>query len=204
MPKVRRRAAIRQIVALPSVRDITAALQLVQDGDSDAVNRLSELVYPELRALAGSYMRKESAGHTMQPTELVHEAFIKLVDQRDVDWRGRSHFFAVSAQAMRRLLVDHARRKKSRKRGGDVVKVSLEGGAPLTLRNDADVLAVDDALGKLSEVNERHAKVVELRFFGGLKVHEVAEVLGGAARTVESDWTFARAWLRRELAPSDV
>ena len=149
-------------------------------------------------------MQREAAGHTLQPTELVHEAFLKLVDKTLVDWCGRTHFYAVGAQAMRRILVDHARRKKAAKRGGRAPKISLTADQPLTLNSSEDVIAVDEALTRLATVNERHARVVELRFFGGLKVDEVAEAMNVAKRTVEADWTVARAWLRRELTASET
>lgn len=179
--------------------DITRVLTLVSGGDRTAIPRLAALVYDEMRALAGSYLKGEAAGHTLQPTELVHEAFLKLVDKTQVDWAGRTHFYAVGAQAMRRVLVDHARSKKAIKRGGPAPKISLDEEKPLTLSSTEDVIAVDEALRRLAELNERHAKVVELRFFGGLKVIEVAEAMSLSRRTVEADWTIARAWLRREL-----
>ena len=184
--------------------DITRVLTRVSDGDRSAIPRLASLVYDEMRGLAGKYLKGEAPGHTLQATELVHEAFLKLVGSTEIDWRGRTHFYAVGAQAMRRILVDHARRKKSLKRGGNVPKVSLEEGQPLTLSKEEDILAVDEALNRLAALNERHARIVELRFFGGLKVEEVAEALAIGRRTVEADWTFARAWLRRELAAPDA
>lgn len=165
---------------------------------------LMNAVYDELRRLARGYLRRERSGHTLEPTGLVHEAYMRLVDQSRVDWRGKTHFFAVGAQMMRRLLVDHARHHDRKKRGGDFRQVTLADAAvPFlgrTLGRD-ELLALNTALEKLAELDERQARIVELRFFAGLKVDEVAEALGVSKRTVEADWTHARAWLRRELAP---
>lgn len=160
-------------------------------------------VYGPLRRLAASYLRRERADHTLQPTALVHEAYLKLADQDRVSWRGRSHFFAVGARVMRRLLVDHARKKSSRKRGGDWHQVSLEeGGSSLLGRPLAaeEMLALDEALDALAEIDARQARVVELRFFGGLSMADIARHLDVSKRTVEGDWTHARAWLRRALS----
>jgi len=182
--------------------EVTRLLTAISDGDRSSVDDLLPYVYREMRALAGSFMSRESRGHTLQPTELVHEAYIRLVDQTRVDWRGRTHFFAVAAQAMRRILVDHARRKHAAKRGGGKLTTSLDEGLPLSVDNEEDVLAIDEALQRLAALNERQAQVVELRFFGGLTVPEVSDALNTSTRTVELDWQFARAWLRRELASS--
>lgn len=166
---------------------------------------LMDAVYGELRRLARGYLRRERRGHTLEPTALVHEAYLRLVDQKRVDWRGRTHFFAVGARMMRRLLVDHARRHDRKKRGGDWRQVTL-GDAAVPLLGGSlgadDLLALAAALDRLAELDERQARVVELRFFAGLKVDEAAEALGVSRRTVEADWTHARAWLRRELAAS--
>ena len=161
--------------------------------------RLMPLVYDDLRALAASHLRREAPGHTLQPTALVNEAFLKLVDQTRVDWKGKTHFFAVGAEIMRRILVDHARGKNRQKRGGDRQRIALHDDLKLTPQSDEDLLAVDDAIEKLADRDPRQAKIVELRFFGGLTVAEVAEVLGVSKRTVEAEWTMIRAWLRREL-----
>ena len=179
---------------------VIRTLEAVQKGDHDALDRLVGLVYDELRKLASGYLKHESGGHTLQPTALVHEVFLKLIDQTKVDWQGRTHFFAVSAQAMRRILVDHARRKGRTKRGGRRRRVELDERVMLSPRRVDDILAVDDALRRLVEVDPRQANVVELRFFGGLTVADVAEALGVSKRTVESEWKMARAWLRRELS----
>lgn len=165
-------------------------------------DELMPVVYDELRRLAGAYLRQERGDHTLQATGLVHEAYLRLVHQERVEWQGRRHFFAVGAQVMRRLLVDHARRKGSVKRGGDWQRVTLDAASPILGRplDPLEVLALDRALARLAELDPRQAQVVELRFFAGLDVAEVAEMLGVSKRTVEGDWTHARAWLRRELS----
>jgi RNA polymerase sigma factor (TIGR02999 family) len=181
---------------MPDAReDVTEVLAQMRDGDKRAADKLLPLVYDEFRALARHYR----ANHTLQPTALVHEAYMKLVDQTRVDWQGRSHFFAVAAQAMRRILVDHARARQRDKRGGGRARVVLDEAVALSPQKDEDVLALDEALERLAKLDARQAKVVELRFFGGMNVEEVAAALGVSKRTVEGDWTFARAWLSREL-----
>ncbi len=178
---------------------ITRALAEIGRGDRDAADRLFGLLYDEFRSLARRYLSAEGAGHTLQPTALVHEAYLKLIDQTRVEWQGRTHFFAVGAQAMRRILVDHARSRKRVKRGGGRQRIQLDEGVALSPGRDEDLLAVDEVLARLAGVDPRQAAIVELRFFGGLTVEEVAEVLGVSKRTVEAEWTVVRAWLRREL-----
>jgi RNA polymerase sigma factor (TIGR02999 family) len=161
------------------------------------------MVYDELRRLAARYLAGERPGHTLQPTALVHEAYIKLVDLTRVDWQGRTHFFAVGARVMRNLLIDHARGRGRAKRGGNLQRVTLVGNVQPFGGADLDLdrlLVVDEALQRLAELDERQARVVELRFFGGLTVPEVSHFLGVSQRTVEGDWTHARAWLLRELS----
>ena len=175
---------------------------IVAGDDADAL-RLLELVYDDLHRLAAKYMQQENQGHTLQTTALVNEAYLKLIDQTRVDWRGRSHFFAVGAQAMRRILVNHAKAKKRLKRGGQGRRVPLDEPLAVSAERDEDVLALDEALEKLAELDPRQARLVELRFFGGLNVEETAEVLGVSKRTVEREWTACRAWLRRELSDQD-
>jgi RNA polymerase sigma factor (TIGR02999 family) len=165
--------------------------------------QLMPLVYEELRRLARGYMARENREHTLQPTALVNEAYLKLIDQTRVDWRGRSHFRAVGARVMRRILIDHARRRGGQKRGGGLQRVTL--GDSLLSPPDPDVdlpdlLALNDALEKLARLDERQARVVELRFFGGLTTVEIAETLGVSERTVGDDWKHGRAWLKRELS----
>ena len=176
----------------------TELLRAWSQGDGSALDRLVPQVYEELHRLAERYMRQERPDHTLQATSLVNEAYLKLLDQSRVQWQGRTHFFAVGAQAMRRILVDHARRRQRLKHGGQRARVTLDEGVALTPDRDQDVLALDEALVKLAKLDERQAKVVELRFFAGLTVDEVADVLDVSKRTVEVDWTMARAWLHRE------
>ncbi len=160
---------------------------------------LFNLVYEELRSLAGRYLRSERPDHTLQPTALVHEAYLKMVDQTRVDWQGRTHFFAVGAQAMRRILVDHARSRARQKRGGNLHRITLDEAVSPFGVCDLDVLALQEALERMSQLDPRQARVVELRFLAGLTVAEVAEVMGLSKRTVEGEWTHAKAWLKREL-----
>lgn len=182
-------------------RDVTRLLIAATGGDARAAGELMPVVYDELKRRAAALMRRESAGHTLQATALVNEAYLRLINQDRVDWQGRTHFFAVASQIMRRILVDHARTRQRAKRGGGDVKVSLDEGLGLSTERDADVLALDQALQKLAEVDPRQAEIVVMRFFGGLTVEEVAAALGVSKRTVEAEWTMIKAWLRRELAP---
>ena len=178
-----------------------------RSGDASALDDLLPRVYDELRALADAYMRRERAGHTLQPTALVHEAFLRLLRLPPGSVQNRVHFFALAAQAMRRILADHARRHRAAKRGGNAVRVPLEvieggaGGVAAAAGGTQDVAAddLDAALEDLAKLDERQARVVELRFFGGLSIEETAEVLGVSAATVKRDWLVARAWLHREL-----
>jgi RNA polymerase sigma-70 factor, ECF subfamily len=179
--------------------DITQMLAAAGNGDARAAQRLAGLVYDELRRRAEALMRREAHGHTVQPTMLVHDAYLKLIQQERASWNDRNHFFAVAAQTMRRILVDHARGRDREKRGGGQVKVSLEDGLGLSTQSDADVLAVDEALARLEKLDPDQAKIVEMRFFGGLTVDEVAQQLGMSKRAVEAEWTMVAAWLRREL-----
>ncbi len=161
------------------------------------------LVYDELHELAEACMRRERSGHTLQPTALVHEAFLRLVDQTRVDWQGRTHFKAVAAQAMRRLLVDHARGRNREKRGGGWRRVAIEGAFAPGAGGVLDVMALHEALEKMRMLDQRQAKVVEYRLLGGLDTEETARLLGVSLRTVERDWTMGQAWLRRELSRGD-
>ena len=154
--------------------EVTRLLGEIGRGDKDAMNRLMPLVYDELHRLARAYFRRERGEHTLQPTALVHEAYLRLVDQRRVRWQNRSHFFGVAAQLMRRILVDHARRRRRVKRGGGVPMVSLDEAAVVSRQPDVDLLALDEALNRLAEIDQRKARIVELRFFGGLEVEETA------------------------------
>jgi RNA polymerase sigma factor (TIGR02999 family) len=178
---------------------ITALLRLAEQGDRDVVGRLLPLLYDDLHAQAVRYLAREGKDPVLQPTLLVHEAYLRLVDQSRVHWQGRSHFLAVGAQAMRRVLVDMARERRRLKRGGDRQRITLDDALALSPGRDEDLLAVDEALHRLAELDPRQARIVELRFFAGMTVAEVAEVLGVSKRTVEAEWTAVRAWLRREL-----
>ena len=178
---------------------ITRIVNELAAGDRAAAERLFPLLYDEFRKLAHRYLAAERPGHTLDPTALVHEAYMKLVDQTQVVWLGKKHFFAAGAHIMRHILVDHARRKRRVKRGGGRHRITLDEHVALSPERHEDVLAVDEAMVKLAEEDARQATIVELRFFGGLTVAEVAAVLGVPKRTVERKWTLARAWLRREL-----
>ena len=180
----------------------TTLLQSVAEGDRLAADQLMTELYGEFRSLARRYLDREPSGHTLQPTALVNEVYLKLVDQTQVDWKGRTHFFAIGAQVMRRVLVDHARRKGRLKRGGNLRRAEVDVSL-ISARSAADVLAVHEAIEDLEKLDPRQARIVELRFFGGLSVAEVAEVLGLSRRTVEAEWTMIRAWLRRRLSDEE-
>ena len=184
---------------MPLSGEITALLGAWQQGDSRAESRLMALIYKDLHARARAYMSRERRDHTLQTSALINEAFLRLVDVRGVPWQNRAHFFAVSAQVMRRILVDFARDRKYLKRGGGALRVSLADAASLTEQRGADLVALDEALNALAEVDRRKAQVVEMRFFGGLSVEEVAEVLKVSKETVIRDWRLAKVWLLREL-----
>jgi RNA polymerase sigma-70 factor (ECF subfamily) len=184
--------------------EVTKLLHHIKEGDQSGVDRLFAAVYQELRNLAAKCFHREPGGNTLQPTALVHEAYMKLVDQKAVDWQSRTHFFAVAAQAMRRILVDHARQRGAAKRGGGNKRMLLDDDLLPGFQPSDDLLAVDDALSKLAQLDPRQAQLVELRFFGGLSVDEAADTLGISKRTAEREWTMVRAWLRRELSESDV
>ena len=169
------------------------------NGDEDALSRLTPLVYEELHRLAAAYMRRERAQHTLQTSALVHEAYIKLVDSRRVRWQNRAHFLAVAAQLMRRILVDFARSRQYQKRGGDWQQVTLDEKLGVTTRLDSDLVALDAALEEFAKLDPRKARVIELRFFGGLSLEETSEVLQVSTDTVGRDWRAAKAWLVREL-----
>ncbi len=183
-----------------SSQNITELLVGYGRGDKEALDELMPIVYEELRRQAARYLRREQAGHTLQTTALIHEAYVRLVDQRAVQWQNRAHFFGVAAQMMRRILVDHARTKKRVKRGGSDIRVSLAGANVAVKGQDLDVVALDEALNRLAEIDEQQSRVVELRYFSGLTVEETAEVMGISKATVKRDWSVAKAWLYRELS----
>lgn len=191
---------------IPSPSEVTQTFLRWRQGDAGALHALLPLVYEEMRRLAGGYLQNERAGHTLQPTALAHEAYLRLLDQRQVTWQNRAHFMGLAAQAMRRILTDHARRRDAQKRGSGAVHVALEdlegsGDAPVLPPDPLGVPAqdLDAALDRLASLDERQARVVELRFFTGLSIEEAAEVLGISPATVKRDWTLAKAWLHREL-----
>lgn len=182
-----------------SSSDITGLLVDWSNGDQSALDKLLPLVEKELHRLAHSYMRRESPDHTLQTTALVNEAYLKLIDQKKTRWQNRAHFFGIAARIMRRILMNYARDQQRLKRGGGAIQVSLSEVAVISLSKTTDLLALDEALERLAATDERKARVVELRYFGGLSVEETAEVLGISEITVLRDWKFAKAWLLRDI-----
>ncbi len=180
--------------------EVTELLRVWSEGDQSALDKLMPLVYDELRRLAHQYMRREKRGHTLQTSALVNEAYLRLVDQSKIEWESRAHFFGIAARLMRQVLVDQARRRNFAKRGGGAIRVSLNEAAPVAQEQSANVVALDDALKSLEQIDPRQGEIVELRFFGGLSIEETADVLKVSPGTVMRDWTFARAWLRNEMS----
>jgi RNA polymerase sigma-70 factor, ECF subfamily len=178
--------------------EVTQLLKAMNDGDRAAADRLLPLVYAELHRLATSYMRRERQDHTLQPTALINEAYMRLAKE-DLDWQNREHFIGIAAHVMRRVLVDYARSHKAQIRGGELRRVELEEGLAISVERTEETLALDEALNRLTEVNPRQAKVVELRYFGGLSMEQIAAALAIAPRTVKRDWALARIWLFKEL-----
>jgi RNA polymerase sigma factor (TIGR02999 family) len=183
--------------------DVTALLVDWSNGDEGALERLTPLVYDELHRVASRQLRRERADHTLQTTALVHEAYLRLIDQKRVRWRDSAHFAALAAQMMRRILIDHARKSRYAKRGGGAAKVSLDDAPEIGVSSEPDVLAVDEALVELTEVEPELARIVELRYFGGLNGEQIAEVLGVSVPTVTRRWRMARAWLYRYLTEGE-
>jgi RNA polymerase sigma-70 factor, ECF subfamily len=183
----------------PASQDITRLLLAWSAGDKAALDELMPIVYGELRKLARGYMRNQPADHTLQTTALVNEAYLRLIDSSRVNWQNRTHFFAISAQLMRRILVDFARRRSSLKRGGEMQKIELDEALVMPLEPKTDLVALDEALKILAEMNPRQSQVVELRYFGGLSEEEIADHLAVSVRTVRRDWSVARAWLFRKI-----
>ena len=180
---------------------VTQLLMEWGNGDQAALDKLMPLVLDELRRLARSYLRRERVNHTLQPTALINEAYLRLIDQKSGRWQNRAHFFGVAAQLMRRILVDHARLHQAKKRGGsDQQRLSLTNVERMSDKPDIDLLALHEALNKLAELDPQQSRIVELKFFGGLSIEETAEVVGISHATVERDWKMARAWLRRKLS----
>jgi len=184
--------------------DVTQLLVDYSNGKREALDVLTPLVYGELRNLAARYLRRERSDHTLQSTALVHEAYLRLIDQNQVRWQNRAHFFGVAAQMIRRILVDHARTKHAQKRGGNAQKLSLDEAIGLPQQRDLDIIALDDALKLLAELDAQQSKVIELRFFGGLSIEETAEALGISPATVKREWVTARAWLLRQLSRAEA
>jgi len=189
---------------MTSSHEVTRLLVAWGKGDQAAHHQLMPLVYDELRRLAHGYMKRERSGHTLQTSALVHEAFLKLVDQKDARWQNRAHFFAIAAQLMRRILVDYARNRRYKKRGGDARRVELDEPMIVSRERAADVIALDDALKHLAEFDDRKSQIVVLRFFGGLSIDETAAILDVSSATVMRDWTLAKAWLRKEISRRDA
>jgi RNA polymerase sigma factor (TIGR02999 family) len=188
----------------PEVSETTQLLLDWAEGDAAALEALTPHIYRELRRMAAGLIRREREGQTLQPTALVHEVYLKLVDVRKVEWTGKAHFFAACAQIMRRILVDAARKRSTSKRGGGLKRIEIDAALDVSSRKDARLLALDDALNQLQQADPRRAQIVELRYFGGLTVEETAAVLKVSAETVTRDWRLARGWLMAELAkPAD-
>ena len=188
---------------ISSSHEVTQLLRAWSDGDQAALSRLAPLVEAELHRLAGAYLRRERQGHTLQTTALVNEAYMRLIDDSAVRWQNRAHFYGIAAQVMRRILVDHARRRLKQKRGGDPLRVSLaEAERKPAEEPSADIIALDEALSSLSQFDARKSQIVELKFFGGMQEEAIAEVLKISLRTVQREWNLARAWLYNELAIS--
>lgn len=183
----------------PRLEDVTSLLVASSNGDQQALNQLLPLVYDELRRLADRYLHRERSDHTLQATALVHEAYLRLVDQK-VSWVNRAHFFGVAAEMMRRILIDHARSRQAAKRGSGGIKLSLDDVLEITDERAADLIALDEALKALAEFDPQKARVVELRFFGGLSIEETAAVLGLGTATITRQWRLAKAWLYHELS----
>ena len=186
-----------------SQTDVTDLLVHWSEGDQEALNKLIPLVYDELHKLASRYLRRERRDHTLQTTAVVHEAYLKLVNQRDANFENRLHFFAVAAQIMRRILVDYARRHHASKRGGDLYKLSLDEALVTSEEKGADLLAIDEALDRLAAIDPRQSRVVELRIFAGLTLEETAQALNISPSTVRREWSMAKAWLNRQIKNND-
>jgi RNA polymerase sigma-70 factor (ECF subfamily) len=183
--------------------DVTLLLGRIARGDDAAASKLIPLVYDELRRLAGGYMRRERKDHTLQATALVHEAYLKLTEQRSVDWQGRAHFFGIAAQVMRRILIDHARGHLRAKRGGGVIPVPLDEALTFSPEQSLELVKLNESLERLAKLDPRQGKIVELRFFGGLTVEETAQMLGISAKTVKREWSMAKAWLHGDMKTRD-
>ena len=183
-----------------TMEGVTQLLVAWNQGNQDALEELFPVVYDELRKLARSYLRRERVNHTLQSTALVHEAYLRLIDQKQVNWQNRAHFFGIAAQMMRRILVNHAVAKQTEKRGGDVPKLSLDDAVSFAQERAVDLIALDDALKELETLDPQQSRIVELRFFGGLSIEETAEVLHISPATVKREWATAKLWLHRQIS----
>ena len=181
-------------------KEITQLLIAWNRGDLSARDELAPLIYNELRRIAGGYLRRERPDHTLQPTALVNEAYLRLIDQSRVNWQNRAHFFGAAARLMRQILINHAEARRAAKRGGETERVSLSAVGHFTVGQDVDLIALNEALQNLERIDPQQGQVVELRYFSGLTIEEIAEVMGVSPSTVKREWSTARAWLRRELS----
>jgi RNA polymerase sigma factor (TIGR02999 family) len=185
---------------MPSAQNVTEMLRDWRNGDQEALEQLIPVVYDELHRQAARYLRREHPGHTLQTTALIHEAYLRLIKQQNIEWQNRAHFYAIAARLMRQILVDHARRRQATKRGGSDIKVPLEEAMVISPGENVDLVALDEALTRLAAIDPQQSRIVELRYFSGLSVEETAEVLGVSSRTVNRDWNVAKAWLRQQIA----
>lgn len=188
---------------MTSTQNVTEMLHDWRNGDQAALDRLIPVVYDELRRQAAGYLRRERPGHTLQSAALIHEAYLRLVNQQNIEWQNRAHFYAIAARLMRQILVDHARRRNASKRGGSDIRVSLEEAMVASPETNVDLVALDEALTRLADIDPQQAKIVELRYFSQLSVEETAEVLGVSSRTVRRDWNVAKAWLRQQIVGNE-
>jgi RNA polymerase sigma factor (TIGR02999 family) len=187
---------------MPSAENVTKMLRDWRNGDQEALEQLIPVVYDELHRQAARYLRREHPGHTLQTTALIHEAYLRLINQQNIEWQNRAHFYAIAARLMRQILVDHARRRQATKRGGSDIKVPLEEAMVISPGENVDLVALDEALTRLAAIDPQQSRIVELRYFSGLSVEETAEVLGVSSRTVNRDWNVAKAWLRQQISES--
>lgn len=184
---------------MPSPQNVTKMLRDWRNGDQEALEKLIPVVYDELRRQAAGYLRRERTGHTLQTTALIHEAYLRLINQQNIEWQNRAHFYAIAARLMRQILVDHARNRQAAKRGGSDIRVPLEEAVAISSGENVDLVALDEALTRLAKIDSQQSRIVELRYFSGLSVEETAEVVGVSSRTVRRDWNVAKAWLRQQI-----
>jgi RNA polymerase sigma factor (TIGR02999 family) len=185
---------------MPATPNVTGMLRDWRNGDQEALDKLIPVVYDELRRQAARYLRGERPGHTLQTTALIHEAYLRLINQHNVEWKDRAHFYAIAARLMRQILVDHARKRQAAKRGGSDIKVPLEEEMVISPERNVDLVALDEALTRLAGIDPQQSRIVEMRYFSGLSTEETAEVMGVSSRTVKRDWNVAKAWLRQEIS----